>query len=233
KSFSDSWVAGGLSPRHVGDAAVFAAIIEGTDVPGPLKTLDRPRLAFARTPAWAELSQAAHTAGRLAADKARAAGASVIDIELPPAFREALEAQSAIQSYEACRSLAYELRFKNDDLSRALKDYVAAGVDMTRERYDWARNVQASCRAVLWPMFAEIGALITPSAPGEAPANLSVTGSPIANRIWTMAGAPVVGVPGLSGPDGLPIGIQVIGPNGRAAGTLAHAAWLHEVLTKE
>ena len=198
-----------------------------------MATLTRPRLAFARTPAWPHLSQAAHKAGRDAIDRARAAGASVLEVELPPAFREALDAQAAIQSYEASRSLAYELRFRSDDVSRALKDYVAAGAEMTRERYDWARNIQASCRAVMWPMFAEIGVLVTPSAPGEAPPNPTDTGSPVANQIWTMVGAPVVNVPGVFGPDGLPIGMQVIGPSGRAAGTLAHAAWLQDALKKD
>lgn len=232
KSVSESLDTVGVMARSVEDAAAFAAILEGGEAEDELPTITRPRLAFAKTPAWDRLSAAAHKAGRAAAEKARAAGASVIEIEPPPAFREALEAQAAIQSYEACRSLAFELRFRNDQLSKALKDYVAEGADMGRAVYDRARNVQASCRAALWPFLSEVGALITPAAPGEAPANLSDTGSPVANRIWTMTGAPVVGVPGLLGPQGLPIGIQVIGAPGRAAETLAHAAWLQKALAK-
>ena len=128
------------------------------------------------------MSSDAHKAGRLAADKAREAGASVIDIDLPPAFREALEAQSVIQNYEACRSLAFELRFRGEDVSRALKDYVAAGYDTTRERYDWARNVQAVCRAAMWQVFSQIGAIITPAAPGVRPKTQATRAPPSAIR---------------------------------------------------
>lgn len=229
KSVSESLDTVGVLARDVADAAAFAAIMEGAD-PFDLTPLSRPRFAFAKTPAWDRLSAAARKAGREAADRARAAGASVIEVELPPAFRDALDAQHRIQSYEAYRALAYELRFHGDRVSPGLRDYIAGGAELSREDYDAARNVQATCRAALWTMFSQIGAMITPAAPGEAPANPSDTGSPVANQIWTMAGAPVVGVPGLLGPEGLPIGIQTIGPSGRAAETLAHAAWLQQAL---
>ena len=233
KSVSESLDTVGALARNVADAAAFAAVMEGAPPQHRVDRLDRPRFAFARTSAWDKLSPAAHKAGREAIERARKAGASVIEIEPPPAFREALDAQDAIQHYEACRALAFELRFKNDQVSRGLKDYVSAGMDLSRADYDRARNVQASCRAALWAFFSEFATLITPSAAGEAPANPSDTGSPIANRIWTMTGAPVVGVPGMLGPDGMPIGMQVIGAPGRAAETLAHAGWLHGALAGE
>lgn len=231
KNLSESLDTIGVLARNVSDAAAFAAILEGVPPADLPNDLGRPRFALCRTPAWDKMDNSAHKAARDAADKARSAGASVIDMELPPTFREALEAQSVIQSYESWRSMAFELHFKGDDLSLALKDYVAAGADCTRERYDWARNVQAACRAAMWPIFSQIGALITPSAVGEAPANPSDTGSPICNQIWSMVGAPSINAPGMVGPNGMPIGMQVIGPPGRAAETLAHANWLHTALT--
>lgn len=233
KSVSESLDTVGVFARDVADAAAFAAVLEGAE-PTPMdeSAEDRPRFAFCRTPAWDKMGNDAHKAARIAADKAREAGARVIDIDLPPAFREALEAQAVIQSYEACRSLAFELRFRGDDVSLALKDYVADGYDCTRDRYDWARNIQAVCRAAMWPLFSQIGTIISPAAPGVAPENPSDTGSPICNRMWTMVGAPVVNAPGMTGAAAMPIGMQVIGPPGRAAETLAHAAWLHRALTQ-
>lgn len=230
KSISESLDTVGVFSRDVSGAAVFAAILEGVEPSAPLQKLTRPRLAFAKTPAWDRLSAGAHKAGRAAADLARAAGASVLEIELPLAFREALAAQETIMAYEAYRALAFELRFHGDEVSRTLREYIGKGAAIEREDYDAARNVQASCRAALWPFFQEVGALITVAAPGEAPANPTDTGSPVANQIWTLTGAPVVGVPGLVGPEGLPIGIQVIGAAGRAAETLAHADWLQGAL---
>ena len=133
-------------------------------------------------------------------------------------------------TYEAWRGLAYERSVHGDKLSTALKEYIRAGGTHSREHYDWARGVQASCKAAFWQLLERYGALLTPSAPGEAPRNLAYTGSPNFNRIWTMLGVPCVSVPGLTGVNGLPVGVQCVGPAGRAHETLAHAAWLETVL---
>ena len=53
-------------------------------------------------------------------------------------------------------------------------------------------------------------ALLTPSAPGEAPA-IETTGDSVFNRVWTSLGVPTVHLPVTSGPSGLPLGIQLVG----------------------
>jgi Asp-tRNA(Asn)/Glu-tRNA(Gln) amidotransferase A subunit family amidase len=58
-------------------------------------------------------------------------------------------------------------------------------------------------------------ALLVPAAPGEAPQGLAATGDPIFSRVWNLLGLPCVNVPGLLGPSGLPIGLQLVGhPSG-------------------
>jgi Asp-tRNA(Asn)/Glu-tRNA(Gln) amidotransferase A subunit family amidase len=49
------------------------------------------------------------------------------------------------------------------------------------------------------------------------------TGDPVLCRTWTLIGAPAIAMPGLSGPSGLPLGVQVVGPVG-ADLTLLRAA---------
>ena len=53
-------------------------------------------------------------------------------------------------------------------------------------------------------------ALLTPSAPGEAP-SIETTGDSVFNRVWTSLGVPTVHLPVTSGPSGLPLGIQLVG----------------------
>jgi Asp-tRNA(Asn)/Glu-tRNA(Gln) amidotransferase A subunit family amidase len=53
--------------------------------------------------------------------------------------------------------------------------------------------------------------LITPSAPGEAPNSLATTGSSVFNDLWTALHVPCLTMPAFSGPNGLPIGLQVVG----------------------
>ena len=54
-------------------------------------------------------------------------------------------------------------------------------------------------------------ALLTPSAPGEAPRGLESTGDPAFCRVWTLLHVPCVNVPAAMGPRGLPVGVQLVG----------------------
>lgn len=59
--------------------------------------------------------------------------------------------------------------------------------------------------------FRALDVVLTPSAPGEAPAGLAATGDPLFNRIWTLLGNPCVHLPFAQGAAGLPVGVQAIG----------------------
>jgi hypothetical protein len=72
-----------------------------------------------------------------------------------------------------------------------------------------------------------IGPIITLHRPGEAPAGLEARGNRIVNRMWTLLHTPAVTLPSHTGPHGLPVGVQVIGPRGMDDRLLAMAAWMH------
>src|SRR5690606_10480206 len=69
-------------------------------------------------------------------------------------------------------------------------------------------------------------AFLTPSAPGEAPAGLGSTGNPAFSTLWSLCGMPAISPPLLTGPGGLPIGVQLVARRGDDAGLLRTAAWL-------
>jgi Asp-tRNA(Asn)/Glu-tRNA(Gln) amidotransferase A subunit family amidase len=56
---------------------------------------------------------------------------------------------------------------------------------------------------------------------------LDATGDPLFNRMWTLLHVPAVTLPGFTGANGLPVGVQVIGPVGQDERLLAMAAWMH------
>jgi Asp-tRNA(Asn)/Glu-tRNA(Gln) amidotransferase A subunit family amidase len=78
---------------------------------------------------------------------------------------------------------------------------------------------------------AGLDVLITPSAPGEAPKGLEWTGDPAFNYIWTSLHVPCVTVPVGTGPNGLPLGIQIVGREGDDRAVLAWARWVEAALT--
>ncbi len=57
---------------------------------------------------------------------------------------------------------------------------------------------------------SEFDAIITPSAVGEAPLGLDNTGPIPFNFLWTVAGMPALTIPAFTGPNQLPISLQLV-----------------------
>ena len=63
-----------------------------------------------------------------------------------------------------------------------------------------------------WPDGCRLDALLVPAALGEAPLRTEGhTGDPLLCRAWTLLGVPAISVPGLTGPAGMPVGVQLVG----------------------
>ena len=101
---------------------------------------------------------------------------------------------------------------------------------MTVEHYDQAQALVARCRAQLANVFQEVDVLLAPSAPGAAPLGLDNTGDPVFCRIWTVLHTPTVNIPAGSSANGMPVGLQVVGPLWADAFTLSAAHALHACL---
>jgi Asp-tRNA(Asn)/Glu-tRNA(Gln) amidotransferase A subunit family amidase len=217
----------GALARSVADAALLVGAIAGRpallDVPS-LAT--PPRIGVCRTGDWPSVEPAAQTAFDRAAQALEAAGARVRAVDLPQRFAALGAAHAAIMSFEAARSLAHERRVHADRLSARLRAELDAGAAVPVERYDEAQRLALECRAQLAGAFADCDVLLAPSTTGEAPRGLDSTGSPIMNRVWTLLHAPCVSVPAGQGPNGLPLGVQVVGRGGEDARALAAAQWI-------
>jgi Asp-tRNA(Asn)/Glu-tRNA(Gln) amidotransferase A subunit family amidase len=118
------------------------------------------------------------------------------------------------------------------ELSRALAERLAEGGATSIDDYEAAHARAAAARLALDEVFSGFDVLLAPSAPGEAPRGLASTGDPIFNRIWTLLGVPCVNLPGFTGRQGLPVGVQLVGPIGADRAVLAHARWAEARLTK-
>lgn len=74
--------------------------------------------------------------------------------------------------------------------------------------------------------------IVTLAAPGEAPEGREDTGDPIFCSLWTFGGLPAVSLPLVTGPNGLPVGLQLVGPHGQDARLLRTARWLVRTLSQ-
>jgi amidase len=192
----------------------------------------RARIALCRTPYWEQAEPAARAALANAAARLSAAGADVIERALPPRCARLSDAGMTILVREARQGLAHELRISRQRVSPDLKDLLARDDAADTAPYDAARALAIECRVLVEnQVFSECDAILTPSAPGEAPLGLTSTGSPIFNHLWTLLHLPCVNVPGLTGPSGMPVGVQLVGARGSDAALLAIAEWAQRLLS--
>ena len=141
-------------------------------------------------------------------------------------FEGFLDAQSDVLRFEAARVFAFERTQHGDKLSASSRDELSAGLAIPRKRYLEAQALIARCRTGFAATIAPFDLLLTASAPGEAPRGRDNTGEAMFNRLCSGLHVPCLNLPGYTGPNGLPVGIQVIGAIGDDARLLSVAKWI-------
>ena len=223
--FAESLDTVGTFARTVADAALLASVASGRPAlaagdPGPA-----PQVGLWRTTEWEQASTAGKAAVTDASSRLAGSGAEVVEAELPAWFADLPAAHATVMAFEAVRAFAHERLAHEPQLSPRLRALLDQGTTCTPETYDQALGLARAGREELARVFERHDVLLTPSTPGEAPSGLGSTGDPLFNRTWTLLGTPCVHLPGLAGPTGLPVGVQLVGPAGGDARTLAAAAW--------
>ncbi len=221
----------GVMARSVADCALFAGAVAGIDLGDPDTRPERaPRIGLCRSPNWAHA--AAETAALLETVAARLAraGAAVSARELPAPFAALAEAHPLVMNAESARSLGWEMTRHRGAISAALIERLDWGLAQPAPALAAARGVFATLQRDFPAAMEGLDILLTPSAPGEAPAGLGATGDPVFNYIWTSLHGPCVTVPAGAGPNGMPLGIQIVGRAGEDRAVLAWAQWVAAAL---
>lgn len=158
------------------------------------------------------------------------AGAHVEEVPLPPEHCMLVQLHADIMAFESSQSLAYERLEHAAQLSPKIQAILEAGAQITAEEHikNLARAAESRARVDGW--FDKYDVLLAPAASGEAPFADLGTGDPQFSRAWTLFGLPCLNLPFATGPQGLPVGLQLIGKRYDDHHTLAIAAWIHERL---
>ncbi|MFL6691592.1 MAG: amidase [Ramlibacter sp.] len=210
KPFSWSLDTVGLFSRTVTDMAACSQAISGR--PWASAHGAAPVFGIAWDFPWEPLSASARQALDTAKRQLLASGAQVREIAVPTWLGDVFKAHDAVQGWEATRALADEMQFHAGQLSPILRNYLAEAARVDDKAYAQGQRVAAAARAQLSQLFDGIDVLLTPSAPDEAPQGFGSTGASTWNRAWTLLHVPCLGVPGVTGVNGLPMGVQVIAP---------------------
>ena len=228
----------GVFARSLEDVALLVDAISGHDAADPAShTRPKPELgAGCREPVpaepsflWFELP----FADRLAAD-AREGLAELLEVlgervekfELPDDLAASVEQHRLLRLYELRQNLAGEVEASPDLVSPQILEALDEARAYSDTQYGEALAAVAAAEAYFDEMFNDYDAILTPAAPGEAPAGLESTGDPVFSTIWTFAGLPCLSLPLLSGAQGLPIGVQLVGGLEDDARLCRTAQWL-------
>ncbi len=201
----------GLIARSLDDIALITSVLLGGSPGAPAALTAAPRIGLCRTPLWDTAQPETRHAVEDAAMRLARAGARLRDVTLPDDFA-ALKtaARETINNYERSKSMAAEWASHRDLISAKLARCIELGMDMPYDEYLDAVRLGESCRARLPAVLEGFDVLLVPCVNGEAPEGLNSTGDPGFQAIWTILHAPTMSLPTHLGPNGLPVGIQLI-----------------------
>jgi Asp-tRNA(Asn)/Glu-tRNA(Gln) amidotransferase A subunit family amidase len=216
----------GLFARGIDDIALLRAVLVGGETERPDLGAGRVRIGVCRTPHWSEAQEETVQALERGAHALASAGAEVTDAELPEVFAGIEESFRTIVRVEGARAMDWEARHHLAGMNHWLRRELDPSSRPDDAQYERAQAHSLACRRALANLFERCDAIITPAACGEAVADLVSVSNSAFNRIWTLMGGPCLTIPAFTGPNGMPVGLQVVGPLGQDARTIALAGWI-------
>jgi len=194
----------GLFARTVEDVDLVASVITGRE-PAKFHEL-QPRIALCRTHLWDRASPESKHAVEDAAKRLNATR----EATLPPEFDALAEARTVINPFERARALAHEWNTNAALISPGLTAQIEKGLSIPHARYIASLQRMKECRDLIPALFGDADILLAPCVNGEAPKGLDATGEPMFQEFWTALHVPTITIPTHRGPNGLPIGIQLV-----------------------
>lgn len=213
RTFSPTLDTLGWFARSIEDLALLAAalgVLRQDWHPRP--GVRRLRFGLCRTPMWTQAEPASQQVLLETAERLRHAGAAVEDLELGEPFGHLNAWHDVVMQGEG-RAAFLDLYVAFPELLHdEFKAKVRNRTGIKPRQLLEARDSIASSRPLFDSLAAQYDAVLTPSAPGEAPQSLDTTGMATFSRIWTALHVPCITIPAGRGPRGLPLGVQLVGP---------------------
>ena len=217
----------GILARSIEDVSLYRDVLLGVD-PVPLDAPETPpRIGLCRPHFWSRIPSETRDLLEKEARRLADAGATVVEVLPPGDFAGLDEAHRWISSFEMSRNLTWEIENRWDELSEGLRNgRLRDGLSCTHELYLAMKERAETARRLVPDLFEDCDVLLTPAAATEAPPGWDPVPDPWVYMMWTVLHVPVVTVPILTGPAGLPIGVQVVGQPNRDRALLSAAKWM-------
>ncbi|MDX1710194.1 MAG: amidase [Rhodovibrionaceae bacterium] len=182
-----------------------------------------PRFAFVEGPGWPKCEE---TTREAFSELAEALGELCQPVGLSERFDKGVDLHRTIMLADLAKSFAAFYERDASLLSDTLRGMIEEGQKIAAVDYNRAREWRVIYNDALDELFDEVDAILTPATLGEAPQGLEATGDPTCCTLWTFCGTPAISLPLLEGPNGMPLGVQLVGRRGDDARLLRTARWL-------
>ena len=157
------------------------------------------------------------------------AGVPIQDVALPGGFADVVARHRIVMAVEAAAFHEPRLRRHPEDYDRNIRALLEEGLACPAPEYARSKKHQRQLRQEMEGAFDGFDALLTPATATPAPA-AATTGDPVFNSPWSYTGLPTVTIPSGRSPDGLPLGLQLVGRAWGEAELLGAAAWCEEAV---
>ena len=213
----------GLFARELCDIATLQAIVTGVRPVTPPAELKGVRVGVCRTLNWHQALPEAVDALERAATELKSRGAALHDADMPDVFAGIEDSFRVLSSVEGARALDAEMREHFDQLNHWVQAAQTTARAIDQVQFDKAELHVIACMAAMAEIFSSCDVILTPSTCGEATTDLAGISNSAFNRTWTLLQGPCVNIPAYRGPNGMPVGVQIVGPVGSDSRTLALA----------
>lgn len=200
--------------RSIADLALMAHAfrLRGLDTLQSI-TVSGLKVGMCKSPNWHLTRPESRAAFELAAARLATAGARVVPLELPELFESLPAAQDTIMHAEGMPHFLAEVVENGHLLHQDFRDRVENAKGIDAKALVAAYDLAADGRRTFDGLFgADLDVVLTPAALGEAPIGVDPVGAWAMNIMWTLLHAPCVAIPVTTGPLGLPVGVQLVGP---------------------
>jgi aspartyl-tRNA(Asn)/glutamyl-tRNA(Gln) amidotransferase subunit A len=213
--------------RSVADAALILSVLG--DVALEPMPVTAPRLAVGR-----QLFDRAEPALRRhlesVVQRLTGAGARVSELTLPRELEGIHAAGLVMLEVEAATYHQPAFAKHAADFGAGIGEAVASGLKRPATEYVAANRARLAFREAMLPLLEAHDALLSPTAPGPAPAGLGWTGDASLCAPWSSAGVPSITVPTGLDEAGLPLALQLVQAPAGLARLLGVAAWCERVV---
>lgn len=218
----------GCMARSLDDIRLYRDVLMGFAARSRArKTMQGLRVGFCRTPKWQDAEASTRTLVEGAAARLGKTGAVVDEFVLPAEFAEIYDLTPKLFAVEYGRAVTPELLQTPDNLSSAVMTMLKNAAAVTPEAYMQGLARIDELRVAINPLLEPYDVILTPSAGGEAPMGHESTGPVTFTIVWQALSLPSITLPALKGPNGLPVGLQLVGKRHRDLEMLdaADAVW--------